>query len=93
MKLREFILLVLLVSAWGANSGAPGGNQAAVAPDAHADKAGHNPTSTSSAGQDSSAGSNTLSIAGWYVLIAFIILIHGSVGSLLELSRASSSYS
>ena len=71
MKLREFILLVLLGATWAANSGGNAGNQAAVAPDAHADT----PTVTSSAGQDSSAGSNTLSIAGWYVFVVSVIFI------------------
>ena len=78
MKLREFILLVLLGAAWAANTGGAGGNQAAVAPDAHADKAAGSSKTSSSAGQDSSTGSNTLSIAGWYVLTAFMIFILNS---------------
>jgi hypothetical protein len=72
MKLREFILLVLLGFTLAAKSGGNGGDQAAVAPDAHADTSASTPTASSSAGQDSSTGSNTLSIAGWYVSIIFI---------------------
>ncbi len=66
MKLREFIVLALLGLTLAAKSASDGSNQAAVAPDAHAEAQSTSSGSSASAGQPDT-GSNTLSIAGWYV--------------------------
>lgn len=66
MKLREFIVLALLGLTLAAKSASDGSNQAPVAPDAHAEAQSTSSGSSANAGQPDT-GSNTLSIAGWYV--------------------------
>lgn len=69
MKSREFIILMLLALATSTKSHGDAAMQAAVAPDAQAERPpAVAKDSISSAGQTSS-DSNTLSVAGWYVII------------------------
>ena len=66
-------MLILLAIATDVRAPSTGAGQAAVAPDAHAEKSPAPAIDPTSSATQNASDSNTLSIAGWYVIMIPIL--------------------